>query len=97
VHTGETLQNFPLGRGDVAITDRGYGYPAGMGHALAQGAQLLVRLHPFRVVLCEPMEPPLALCAALKRPHTDTIRTLEVVIQSTEGQHQVRGWMHAYR
>jgi len=97
VHTGETLKNFTLGRGDVAITDRGYCHPAGMGHALAQGAQLLVRLNPFSVVLCDPLGQPLTLCAALKRQHTDTIRTLEVVIQSTDGQHQVRGWVHAYR
>ena len=27
VHTGETLKNFTLGRGDVAITDRGYCHP----------------------------------------------------------------------
>jgi hypothetical protein len=26
-----------------------------------------------------------------------TIRTLEVVIQSAGGQHEVRGWVHAYR
>ena len=97
VPTGETLTNFTLGRGEVASTDRGYCHPAGMGHALAQGAQLLVRLTPFRVVLCEPMEQPLVLGTALQRQQTDTIRTREVGLQSTDGQQQVRGWGHADR
>jgi hypothetical protein len=95
--TGETLQNFPLGRGDVAITDRGSGHPAAMGPALAQGAQLLVRLQPFRVVLGQPLEQPLALGAACKRQQPDTLRTLEGVSQSPDGQQQVRGWGHASR
>ena len=53
-HTGETLQNLTLGHGDVAITDRGSCHPAGMGDALNQGAQLMVRRTPFRGVLGEP-------------------------------------------
>ena len=39
----------------------------------------------------------MALCAALKRQHTETLRTLAVVLRSTGGQHEVRGWVHAYR
>ena len=27
-HTGESLRHFPLGPGDVAVADRGYGHPA---------------------------------------------------------------------
>jgi hypothetical protein len=95
VHTGETLKNFTLGRGDVAITDRGYCHPAGMGHALAQGAQLLVRLHPFSVVLCDPAGQPLALRAALTRQPADTLHTLEVEIRSASGADAVHGWVHA--
>ena len=97
VHTGETLKNFTLGRGDVAITDRGYCHPAGMRDALNKGAQLMVRLNPFSVVLCAPAGQPLELGAALKRQHAATLRTLEVVIHSASGADEVRGWVHAYR
>ena len=97
VHTGETLKHFPLGAGDVAVADRGYAHAQGMSEAVKRGAEIIVRLNPFSVVLCDPTEQPLALCAALKRQQTETIRTLEVVIQSTCGQHTVRGWVHAYR
>ena len=68
-----------------------------MSEAVKRGAEIIVRLNPFSVVLCDPTEQPLALCAALKRQQTETIRTLEVVIQSTCGQQTVRGWVHAYR
>jgi hypothetical protein len=97
VHTGETLKHFPLSTGDVAVADRGYAHAQGMSEAVKQGAELIVRLNPFSVVLCDPTAQPLALCTALKRQQTDTIRTLAVVIQSTCGQHTVRGWVHAYR
>ena len=97
VHTGETLKHFPLGAGDVAVADRGYAHAQGMSEAVKRGAEIIVRLNPFSVVLCDPTEQPLALCAALKRQQTETIRTLEVVIQSTCGQQTVRGWVHAYR
>src|SRR5438093_6135816 len=97
VHTGETLKHFPLRAGDVAVADRGYAHAQGMSEAVKQGAELIVRLNPFSVVLCDPTGQSLALCAALKRQKTDTLRTLEVVIQSMGGQHTVRGWVHAYR
>ena len=97
VHTGETRKHFPLGAGDVAVADRGYAHAQGMREAVKRGAEIIVRRNPFRVVRCDPTEPPLALCAALKRQQTATIRTLEVVIQSTCGQPTVRGWVHASR
>src|SRR4029434_8259442 len=80
VHTGETLKHFPLRAGDVAVADRGYAHAQGMSEAVKQGAELIVRLNPFSVVLCDPAEQPLALAAALKRQHTETMRTLEVVV-----------------
>jgi hypothetical protein len=39
----------------------------------------------------------LELGAALKRQWTATIRTLPVVIRSAAGEHEVQGWVHAYR
>jgi hypothetical protein len=91
VHTGETRKPFSLGPGDVAIADRGYAHPARMCYAVAQGAELLVRLNPFRVVLCDPTGSPLQLCAALKRQKVETSRTLPVVSRSSSGDDEVRG------
>ena len=97
VHTGETLKHFSLSAGDIAVADRGYAHAQGMSEAVKQGADLIVRLNPFSVVLFDQKQQPLALGAALKRQKMDTIRTLAVVIQSACGQHTVRGWVHAYR
>jgi hypothetical protein len=97
VHTGETLKHFTLGPGDVAVTDRGYAQAQGMHEAVQRGAALLVRLNPFSVVLSDAQGQPLSLVEALKRQKTETIRTLEVMIASADGETQVRGWVHAYR
>ena len=97
VHSGETLKHFALGAGDVAVADRGYAQPQGLSAAVQQGAELIVRLNPFSVVLSTLTGQPLALGRALKRQRTETIRTLPVVIRSACGQHEVRGWVHAYR
>src|SRR5215470_16088982 len=97
VHTGETLKHFTLAPGDVAVADRGYAQCQGMSAVVAQGADLIVRLNPFSVVLRDAVGAPLELCATLKRQHTDTLRTLAVTLRATGGQHEVRGWVHAYR
>ena len=68
-----------------------------MHEAVQRGAALLVRLNPFSVVLSDAQGQPLSLVEALKRQKTETIRTLEVVIASADGEAQVRGWVHAYR
>ena len=95
VHTGETFQPFPWAPGDVAVADRGYAQCQGMSAAVTQGAELIVRLNPFRVVLSDAAGAPWELCATLKRQHTETLRTLAVTLRATGGQHAVRGWVHA--
>ena len=97
VHTGETLKHFTLAPGDVALADRGYAQCQGMSAVVAQGADLIVRLNPFSVVLGDAAGAPLELCVTLKRQHTDTLRTLAVTLRAAGGQHEVRGWVHAYR
>jgi hypothetical protein len=97
VHTGETLKHFTFAPGDIAVADRGYAQCQGMSAALQQGADLIVRFHPFSVVLGDATGAPLELCAALKRQRLETLRTLAVTLRSTGGQHEVRGWVHAYR
>jgi hypothetical protein len=97
VHSGEPLKHFALGPGDVVVADRGYAQPQGMSAAVQQGAELIVRLNPFSVVLRTPTGQPLALGAALRGQQADTIRTVPVVIRSACGQHEVQGWVQAYR
>jgi Transposase DDE domain len=97
VHTGETLKHFTLAPGDVAMTDRGYAHAQGMSDAVKRGAALSVRLSPLSVVLGDALGQSLSLRAALQRQQIATIRTLEVVLQSSDGQDEVRGWVHAYR
>jgi hypothetical protein len=97
VHTGETLKHFTLRAGDVALADRGYAQAQGMGEAVKQGADIVVRLNPFSVVLCDASGQPMILGKALKRQPLETIRTLPVLIQASGGQSAVQGWVHAYR
>jgi hypothetical protein len=97
VHTGETLKHFPLAPGDVAVADRGYAQCQGMHAAVAQGADLIVRLNPFSVILSDAAGAPLELCVTLKRQKMETLRTLAVTLCAAGGQHEVQGWVHAYR
>ena len=68
-----------------------------MQTASQQGADLIVRLNPFSVVLTTLTGQRLALRAALQGQQAETVRTLPVVLGSADGQHEVRGWVHAYR
>ncbi len=64
VQPGETLKHCTLGPGDVAVADRGSAQCQGMRAAGTQGADLIVRLNPFRVVLGDAAGAPLELCTA---------------------------------
>src|SRR5215813_12215464 len=97
VHTGETLKHFTCAPGDVAVADRGYAQCQGMHAAVAQGADLIVRLNPFSVVLSDTAGAPVELGVTLKRQRMETLRTLAVTLCAAGGQHEVRGWLHAYR
>jgi hypothetical protein len=97
VHTGETLKHFTLAPGDVAVADRGYAHCQGMRAAIQQGADRIVRLNPFSVVLGDAAGAPLELCTTLKRQRLETLRTLAVELCATGRQYAVRGWVHAYR
>ena len=88
VHTGETLKHFTLRPGDVAIADRGYAQCQGMSAAVAQGADLIVRLNPFSVVLSDAAGAPVELCVTLRRQKTETLRTLAVTLCAAGGQYE---------
>ena len=50
-----------------------------MSEAVKQGAELIVRLNPFSVVLCDAAGAALGAVRRLERQKTDTLRTLAVV------------------
>jgi len=62
-----------------------------MSAVVPQGAELIVRLPPFRGVLRDAVGVPWARCAALKRQHTETLRPMAVELCATGGQPEVRG------
>ena len=95
VHTGETLTHCTFAPGDVAGADRGSAQCQGMHAAVAQGADLMVRLTPFRVVLSDTAGAPVELGVTLKRQRLETLRTLAVTLCAAGGQQAVRGWVHA--
>jgi hypothetical protein len=97
VHTGETRTHCPLAPGEVAVADRGYAHWQGMSAAVQPGADRIVRLPPCSVVRRDAVGAPVELCAAWKRQHTETLRTLAVALWGTGGQHAVGGGVQAYR
>jgi hypothetical protein len=97
VHRGETLQHCTLRTGAVAVADRGSAHAPGIPEAVQQGAEGIVRWHPCSVVLGDPTGQPLACWDAWQRQPMATIRTLAVGRPSAGGQHEGRGWVHAYR
>lgn len=95
--TGESLRQFPLGVGDVAIVDRGYGHPGAMLATLEAGADLILRLNPHNVPLCERDGRPLEMVRALEDQSFATVRTLPVLLGAPSPCADVLGWVHAYR
>jgi Transposase DDE domain len=45
VHGGETLVRYPLQPDEITVGDRGYAHPRGLGHHLAGGGGVVVRMH----------------------------------------------------
>src|SRR5438128_1235 len=43
-HTGESLTHFPLGPGDIALADRGYGYAAPIVETVRKQADVILRM-----------------------------------------------------
>lgn len=95
-HTGESLRHFPLGPGDVAVADRGYGHPATLVQTVQQGADLLVRLNAHNVPVTQLDGTPVAWRTALSSQLPTSVRTLPVQL-AVAGAEPVPLWVHAYR
>ena len=94
---GERLKHWRWAPGDVAVADRGYRHPEAMAPTVQAGADLLVRLHPHSVPLCQPDGTPLDLGAALKHHPRAIRRSFPVVIGTPAGATRGQGWGPAYR
>ncbi|MGH8060205.1 MAG: transposase [Candidatus Entotheonellia bacterium] len=95
-HTGESLRHFPLGPGDVAVADRGYGHPATLVQTVQQGADLLVRLNAHNVPVTQPDGTPLDWGRALGHQVPTSVCTLPVQL-AVAGAEPLPLWVHAYR
>lgn len=96
-HTGESLDHFPLGPGDVGIADRGYGHPRAIVDTLQRGAELILRLNAQNVPLYQDDGSRLNWSEALHDQVPGTIRTFAVQIRHPVSGKTVQGWVHAYR
>jgi Transposase DDE domain len=95
--TGESLKHFPLGPGDVAVADRGYGHPEAIVQTVHRGADVLLRLNPHNVPVAQRDGTALDWVAALQHQAPATVRTLPVLVAAAAGTERVEGWVHAYR
>ena len=95
--TGESLANFALGRGDVALVDRGYAHPDKMVQTVQQGAHLILRLNAHNVPVYGLDGARLDLAERLQAQPAETIHSLPVVVKRADGQEAIQGWLHAYR
>lgn len=94
--TGESLRHFPLGPGDVAVADRGYGHPATLVQTVQRGADVVLRLNAHNVPVTAPEGTPLDWGGALGRQAPTTVCTLPVQL-AVAGAEPVPLWVHAYR
>jgi hypothetical protein len=69
-HTAEGLTLFALQAGDVVVADRGSCRRKQLASALQAGAQVVVRLVPHQVPLCDPTGKPVDVRAWVKRLST---------------------------
>lgn len=44
-HEKETIQRFPVGRGEIILADRGYGYRSGVSYVVERGGHIIVRVN----------------------------------------------------
>lgn len=64
---GETLKRLPIDRHDVVLADRGYGYRAGVVHAIESGADVVIRFNSQSFPLCDENGKKVNLLAKLRR------------------------------
>lgn len=67
VGTGESLRQFPIGRGDYILVDRGYSTPQGIHHVVACGGLVTVRVNQSVLRFTSDHDQPFDLLTALSQ------------------------------
>jgi len=93
---GESLRNFELGVGDVAIADRGYCHGGAIVETIESGAQVIIRLNAHNVRLYHRDGSALKLADELEGRVHDSLHTVAVLIGSAKSSERAPGWVHAY-
>lgn len=95
-HTGESLNHFKLGLGDVAIVDRGYCDPDAIVQQRLAGADLILRLNPWSVPLEREDGSSINIIEELRGCGHGSLHTFVGVVRTRDGK-RAQGWVHAYR
>lgn len=95
--TGESLAQFSFVEGDVAVTDRGFAYADQIIGAKRRGADVVSRMSPHNLPLYNEQGRRIDLHEQLRRHPAETIQTIEARIKATEGDEEVKVWVHVYR
>lgn len=82
---GETFRRYPVQAGDLVLGDRVYGTPPGVGHVIAQGGQVLVRINLQRLPLYSPTGRRLSILAKLRRVRRGAAREWPAHVQGAGG------------
>jgi hypothetical protein len=77
-HTGESLKNYPLKKGDVAVVDRGLCHASGILEKQEEGADVVARYNPTVMPLYNDDGTPLELICDMKKNSKATRMNLEV-------------------
>ena len=95
-HTGETLKNFKLNQGDVAIVDRGYCHANAILEKQNEGADVIVRYSHTTMPLYHDDGTNLNLMEVLKLKSNKRKSCICISVQAgAEKEEKVCGWIHA--
>ena len=96
-HRGESLGHFPLGPGDIALADRGYGYAMPLVETVRKQADVMLRMSPAHLPVYAGDGQRVDLRAVLREQPWDTSRTIAVRIQAPASADAVCGYVHTYQ
>jgi hypothetical protein len=96
-HTGESLGHFPLGRGDIALADRGYAYATPIIETVRKQAEVILRMSPAHLPVYDGDGQRVDLAQVLRAQPWETSHTIDVHVQAPASSDAVHGYIHAYR
>ncbi len=90
--TGESLEHFPVARGEHLVADRAYAHYPGLSSVVAQGGQVTVRFNPRAIRLLDRAGQLFALAAKLRGlKKTGQVACWDVQVTGAQGQDPIAG------